>query len=129
MSKTKKVLASIGVFLLVVVGLNVVTAPAASAAPYCPNGYVCLYEHVGGAGASFWPSGPYGVCQNLPGSWNDRASSARNGLPFQVHLWSDSNCSGWNVALGAECGGCLASYKNDLGAWWFNDVTSSVSFY
>lgn len=127
--KMKKALTAFAVILAAVVGVNLVAVTPASAAPYCPNGYICLYEHTGGNGASYWPSGPYGVCQNLPASWNDRTSSARNGMPFQVRLWQNSNCSGWSVSLGAECGGCLGSYVNDLGAYWFNDTTSSVSFY
>lgn len=129
MSKLKKALAAFGVLLLVTVGVNFATATTASAAPYCPNGYVCIYQHTGGNGNSYWASGSYGSCQNLSAAWNDVASSARNGMPFQVKLWQNSNCTGWSVGLGAECGGCLGSYVNDLGAYWFNDTTSSISFY
>ena len=78
MSRTKKILASIGVFLVVIAGVNVATAGAASAAPYCQNNYICMYEHIGGAGSAYWMTGSYGLCQNVSGSWNDRVSSIKN---------------------------------------------------
>lgn len=129
MSKVRRGLAALGVVLLVTFGLNFATASTASAAPYCQNGYVCIYEHTGGNGASSWYSASYGTCINLSSAWNDRASSVRNGMPFGVRLWQNSNCSGWAVGLGPECGGCLSSYINDLGGYWFNDTASSISFY
>lgn len=129
--KFRKTLAALGVVLLVTLGVQAVTTAPASAAPYCANGWVCIYEHTGGSGSSYWATGSYGSCQNLSAAWNDRASSVRNGMPFNVHLYQNSNCTGWSVGLSAECGGCLASYINDLGGfpYFFNDTASSIAFY
>lgn len=129
--KFKKTLAALAVVLLTVLGVQAVTTTPAAAAPACSNGWVCLYEHVGGGGNSYWTTGSYGTCQNLPAYWNDVASSVRNGMWMQVRLFQHSNCTGSSVGLSAECGGCLGSYINDLGGfpYFFNDTATSIRFY
>ena len=129
--KFKKSLTYLAIVLMAVIGVNLVAVTPAAAAPYCQNGYVCMYEHTGGNGTAYWQTGVYGECINFSGAWNDRVSSVRNGMWFSVRLWQNSNCSGWSVSLGAECGGCLSSYINDLGGfpYFFNDTASSISFY
>lgn len=131
MSKFKRLLVALAT-MLAISGITVfaIQSPAA-AAPSCSNGYVCLYQHTGGGGSSFWIPASYGTCYSLGGGWNDVVSSARNGMPFHVRLYDNWNCTGTRVTLGPECGGCSSSYVNDLGGWpyFFNDRTSSVAFY
>lgn len=117
--------------LLAVSGISVFALQSpASAAPSCSNGYVCLYSDTGGGGASYWIPASYGTCYSLGGGWNDITSSVRNGMPFQIRVYDNWNCTGSRVTLGAECGGCTSSYVNDLGGWpyFFNDRTSAVMF-
>lgn len=127
-----KRLAVAAALMLAVSGITVFATQApASAAPSCSNGYICLYSDTGGNGSSFWlPDLGYGTCYSLGGGWNNVVSSFRNGMPYQVRIYDNWNCTGGRVTLGAECGGCSSSYVNDLGGWpyFFNDAASAVMF-
>jgi hypothetical protein len=131
MTRFKKVLASLGVGLLVIIGTLVATEAPAAAAPYCPANYACIYENTNGTGSSisFYYS-PYS-CIYVGGSFNDRTTSLRNETPIQVKFTDNYNCTGSYASAGAACGGCLGSYINDLSGWpnFFNDRISAVQFY
>lgn len=131
MTRVRTILATVGVMLLVTIGTLVVTEAPASAAPYCPANYACLYENTNGTGSSisFYYS-PY-ACIYVGGSFNDRATSLRNETPIQVVFKDNYNCTGSGASVGPACGGCLGSYINDLSGWpyFFNDRVSAVQFY
>ena len=60
-------------------------------------------------------------CKNLPGEWNDRASS----IGFQgacLRLYRDQDCTGRLLTLSQD-----TPWLNNLKKMGFNDILSSVS--
>lgn len=131
MSRLRKIGASVGIFLLVIIGTLVVTETPALAAPYCPANYACLYQNTNGTGSSISYYYSYGACIYVGGGFNDQATSIRNETPIQVRFKDNYDCTGSGPALGPACGGCLGSYINDLSGWphFFNDRVSAVQMY
>jgi hypothetical protein len=121
--RKRVVAAAIALLVAVGVGSFVVAAPAA-ASPACADGFICLYEHEGGAGSSLWLLDQPGACYQLSAIWNDRISSVKSQIGHTVRVRDNFNCTGSYVYLN------YGGYVNDLGGfpYFFNDRVSAVQF-
>lgn len=120
----RRILATLSVFLVTLMGALVVSAqPAAAAAPgNCANSSVCGYgdrSYTTGQGYEFATFPGAGVCDNigLPNQW----TSVYNNSGRTVRLYRNANCGNgvWTLTSG--------SGLNNMGLWqpsWNNTIES-----
>lgn len=127
-------LAALLSLIAVIMFVGVVAAPAQAAYADCPpydsSGYQlvgCYYADSNGNGSMFYVRQTQG-CINLPSSWNDRVSSARNRTvagssgAYMMRAWEDAWCSGASNET-------YAGPTNENFAWPWNDIITSYAVY
>lgn len=98
----KRWLTSLLVMLGTAVVLLVGTAvPAHASKAQCQYNHVCFWKDAGFSGQFIeWVPEVNGSCWNVPGSWNDIASSGWNTIPNKdVLLYIDANCVNYFTIL------------------------------